>query len=85
MAEFCLDCWNEMNGTNDPPEKYIITDDFTLCEGCGEFKPVIVIDREEYYRYKCRFVLFPVRLVCTVLYVLWKVITLPYRAYKRRK
>ena len=42
MAEFCLDCWNKMNGTDDPPEKYILSRNFDLCEGCGEWKRVIV-------------------------------------------
>lgn len=42
MAEFCLDCWNRMNETNDPPKKYVISKELELCEGCGEWKPVIV-------------------------------------------
>lgn len=24
MAEFCLDCWNKLMDSNDPPEKYVI-------------------------------------------------------------
>lgn len=23
MAEFCLECWNELNGTNDSEKEYI--------------------------------------------------------------
>ncbi|MGN0629378.1 MAG: hypothetical protein ACI4IW_07095 [Oscillospiraceae bacterium] len=42
MAEFCLECWNRLNGTNDPEEKYIFSDEPDFCEGCGEWKPVIV-------------------------------------------
>ena len=49
MAEFCLDCWNRINGTNDSPEKYIISKDLDLCEGCGEWKPVIEGFRNGYY------------------------------------
>lgn len=45
MAEYCLDCWNEINETNDPPQKYIISKYPELCEGCGEMKRVVVIER----------------------------------------
>jgi len=48
MAEFCLDCWNKLMETNDPPEKYIISRDLDLCEGCGEMKPVIIAIRKRY-------------------------------------
>jgi len=46
MAEFCLDCLNKMMGTNDPPGKYIISKEPDLCEGCGQFKPVIIQVRQ---------------------------------------
>lgn len=42
MAEFCLDCWNRVNGTKDPPEKYVLSREYDLCEGCGEWKRVII-------------------------------------------
>ena len=40
MAEFCLDCFNELHGTNygDGAVKL----DYDLCEGCGEWKLTIV-------------------------------------------
>ena len=41
MAEFCLDCWNEMNHTRLTEEDVILSDDLDLCEGCAEMKPVI--------------------------------------------
>ena len=40
MAEFCLDCWNKMNGTHYTQEQVWTEED--LCEGCGEWKPVVV-------------------------------------------
>ena len=40
MAEFCLDCWNEMNRTHYTPEQVWTEED--LCEGCGEWKQVVV-------------------------------------------
>lgn len=46
MAEFCLDCWNELNGEDEPPENYILSQELELCEGCGEWKQVIVRRRD---------------------------------------
>lgn len=43
MAEFCLDCWNKLNGTS--YTKRQVRTDMDLCEGCGEWKPVIVAFR----------------------------------------
>lgn len=40
MAEFCLDCWNKLNGEDEPPENYIISQELELCEGCGELRRV---------------------------------------------
>ena len=42
MAEFCLDCWNKIMGSNDSSRKYMLSEDLDLCEECGEMKPVIV-------------------------------------------
>ncbi|MBS1474053.1 hypothetical protein [Massiliimalia massiliensis] len=48
MAEFCLECWNWLNRRNDPEKDYIISKDLDLCEGCGEWKHVIVMKRERF-------------------------------------
>lgn len=40
MAEFCLECFNKLNGTNYSKEDVILSTD--LCEGCGEVKPCVV-------------------------------------------
>ena len=45
MAEFCLDCWNKMNEMKDSPRRYILSRELDLCEGCGEYKRVIVVER----------------------------------------
>ena len=67
MAEFCLECWNRLNGTNHSKRKYIISKDLDLCEGCGEWKPVIIIERKMYYR----------RLFAPVIIILRALIRLP--------
>lgn len=42
MSEFCLECWNKLNGTNDPAHKFVLSRDLDLCEECGCLKHVIV-------------------------------------------
>ena len=46
MAEFCLQCWNKMYKTNDDESKFILSKELDFCEGCGEWKHVIVRERE---------------------------------------
>lgn len=43
VAEFCLDCWNELNHTNYHELTVTLSDDLDLCEGCGQWKPVVVL------------------------------------------
>lgn len=50
MAEFCLKCWNKLNERNDPAWKYVLSWGRDLCEGCGEWKRVVVCEREWIFR-----------------------------------
>lgn len=45
MAEFCLDCWNKINETRGSKLRYILSIDRELCEECGEYKQIIIIER----------------------------------------
>lgn len=45
MAEFCLECWNRINHTNDTEADWLLSKELDLCEGCGEWKHVIVKPR----------------------------------------
>lgn len=45
MAEFCLDCWNKINKTNDSKWRYALSWDKDLCEECGQYKRVIIVER----------------------------------------
>ena len=55
MAEFCVSCWNELNGIDYPEEAYVLSWDCELCEGCGEYKRVIIARRRYYFlRYAIR-------------------------------
>ncbi len=78
MAEFCLECWNKLNKRNDSERKYIISDYLDLCEGCGEWKPVIIMERTSYYLYKFRYILLPFKIILFMVLILWRIITLPY-------
>lgn len=41
MAEFCLDCWNELNDTHLTERDVILSKERDLCEGCGEPRRVV--------------------------------------------
>lgn len=44
MAEYCLDCFNQVNGTKLTDKEVIIEED--VCEGCNKVKPCVMsIDR----------------------------------------
>lgn len=45
MAEFCLDCWNKINETQETKRRYVLSRDWDLCEHCGQYKRLIVTER----------------------------------------
>ncbi len=49
MAEFCLDCLNKLCGTEDPSWKYVFSRELDLCEECGQWKHVVVRERNNYF------------------------------------
>ncbi|MBR3576619.1 MAG: hypothetical protein IKL42_04350 [Clostridia bacterium] len=85
MAEFCLDCWNKINETNDPAIKYIISKDLDLCEGCGPFKHVIVVERSFYWYRKLRFIIAPFKFIGILIYAIIKLPAFFVCLYKERK
>lgn len=40
MADFCLKCFNELNGTGYQSNEVWLEEDF--CEGCAEWKPCVM-------------------------------------------
>ena len=85
MAYFCLDCWNQLNETNDSKKKYIISRELLLCEGCATLKNVILEERKYYYLHKIRFLIFPFQMLCRFFYFLWRLCLLPGWLYKNRE
>ena len=51
MAEFCVDCWNNLNGTQYDTYEFQRTWRRELCEGCGEYKRVIIEQTPDYSYY----------------------------------
>lgn len=49
MAEFCPECWKKINNFFDPPESWHLSRDYELCEGCGQWKRVVVGKRKWYW------------------------------------
>ena len=78
MAEFCVECFNRINETNKAESEYIISKEPDLCEGCGQYKNVVVMEKKAYYLRNFRLVLLPI-------YLLWRIIIVPYTIYKYRK
>lgn len=42
MAEFCLECMRKLDGINYPKDAVVLSDELDLCEGCGQWKRVVV-------------------------------------------
>lgn len=84
MAEFCYECWSELFGNGESPEELIISKYHTLCEGCAEYKPVVIAHRKHYLR---RIILWELRYFIAVLIIVCHLLTLPCRIflYFRRK
>jgi len=81
MAEFCLECWNKINNSNDKKFKYIMSKYPDLCEECGENKQVIVGLRQ--YCYINRF-----RIIKVLYYTfnfMFRLLIFPYFIYIRYK
>ena len=85
MAEFCLECLNRINETQDSPKKYIFSKELDLCEGCGEWKRVVIVERKYYYLRKLRYFILPFKIIYWTLYCLWRLLILPYLIYTNRK
>lgn len=47
MAEFCIDCINEMNESNYAEKDVRLSESTDLCEGCGEYKHVVIALKEK--------------------------------------
>jgi|GEM_PF-5285475 len=65
MAEFCLDCLNRMDDSNEPPEAYVLSRKLERCEECGEMKRIVICGRGWGLR---RLLLLPALLIRDILF-----------------
>ena len=49
MAEFCPNCWNKLHGTKYLRCEFRLTYHKELCEGCGQYKRVVMEKAVTYY------------------------------------
>ena len=79
MAEFCFKCWNKMHRENYCKWDVKLSWGLDLCEGCGEWKRIVLEKRYVDYR----FIL--VQLVALILEEIIQLLLYPLRYYKRKK
>ena len=48
MAEFCLECLNEISGTNYSEADFILSREPDFCENCGKMVRVVVKKRRRF-------------------------------------
>lgn len=53
MAEFCPKCWNEWNQIDNPKEAYVLSWGLELCEGCGQWKRIVIMPRRHWILRYC--------------------------------
>lgn len=83
MSEICFECLNETLGGRLEKKKFIISKDLDLCENCGEYKQVVIAQRNKYhYLYKFR---VPIIVVAVALFPITVVALLLYCASLKRK
>ena len=70
MIHFCLDCWNQAQGTHYDEWDYIISKEVDLCDECLQYKHVIVKRRFPYLRYMFPRHLLPIEWLCRFLIAL---------------
>ena len=85
IAEFCLNCWNKINGTNNPASKYIISKDLDLSEGCATYTNVIIKERKSCFLSPSEWTVFCGHRLHEIILVLVKILLLPYLVYKHHK
>ncbi len=74
MSELCLDCWNELHGTIDRPRRYVFSRELKPCEGCGEYRRVIVRMKRYYYLRAMDILLIPFKRLILPILLIYKII-----------
>ena len=80
MAEFCLDCWNKIYYKDYSKWDVKLSLGLDLCEGCGEWKRVVLKKRGYWDN---RFIL--IRLVAIILDGVIHLFLCPFRCYQSKR
>ena len=78
MAFYCLDCVNKLCGRTYTAKQVIFAKCIYICEGCGEEKTVVLMTKRHYWQRKLRIL----RIITIPIYVLWRLLILPYLIVK---
>lgn len=78
MAFYCLDCINNLCTRNYDAKQVIFAKSLYICEGCGKYKTVVLMTKRQYWHRKLRIL----RIITLPIYVLWRLLILPYLIYK---
>ena len=85
MAEFCSDCQKRMHPDQTPAWGYRLTREKELCEGCGEYKRIVLDDYGWNWLWqRAQIYLFLILAMSLFFFLRW-LILLPIKAYRRRK
>ena len=84
MAEFCVDCWNEILGTNYKQSKFIIYYELRLCEGCNKYKRCVIVEKKVLFVNVFKYLFFPLYIVFKMFYYVLRLLMLPYLFVKDR-
>lgn len=86
MSEFCEACWNEMFGDVEGDDvEHVLSKELELCEGCAEYKHVVIGEKGAFYFMNIRFPPKPRAYICIPLYFLFRLLILPYLIFQEHK
>ena len=84
MAEYCLECWNKLNNTNDTEDDFVISECLYICEGCEKYTKV-VLRRKPDPPYWLETFIWPIELFCFNAINIGRGVRKLYRYCKNRR
>ena len=85
MEEICLDCLKKTHPYDEPVWGYRLTRELELCEGCGEYKRLVIDDYGWAWLWqRAQIYFWLIVAMCLFFFIRW-LILLPFRAYRNHK
>jgi hypothetical protein len=82
MAFYCLDCVNKLCNRTYDAKELVFSECLYICEGCGEYKTVVLMTKQYYWRRKLCLLIRIFRIITLPVYILWRLLILPYLIVK---